>query len=63
MVEQGTTPILPAKELAAIGYKIAAYPLTLLSASMKAMENALEALHSGDPRNVQSLLQDFSRVW
>ncbi|GJQ13885.1 hypothetical protein GpartN1_g5676.t1 [Galdieria partita] len=62
MVEQGTTPILPPNELAAMGYKIAAYPLTLLSASMKAMEEALEALQSGDPYKVQPLLHDFSRV-
>jgi len=63
MVEQGTTPILPPKELAAMGYKIAAYPLTLLSASMKAMEDALVALLSGDAQKVQPLLYDFSLVW
>jgi len=44
MLEEGKTPILPPAELAEIGYKIAAYPLTLLSASMRAMENALELL-------------------
>eukprot|EP00871_Galdieria_phlegrea_P002160 jgi/Galph1/2945/GphlegSOOS_G1637.1 len=60
MVEQGTTPLLPPKELAAVGYKLVAYPLTLLSASIKAMENAIQALQSGNPEQLKPLLQDFS---
>lgn len=44
MVEGGTTPILPPAELAAIGFAVAAYPLTLMSAAMRAMLEALEAL-------------------
>ncbi|MCW9035016.1 MAG: isocitrate lyase/PEP mutase family protein [Rhodospirillales bacterium] len=47
MVEQGKTPILSPKELEEIGYKIAAYPLTLLLASLKAMETALAQLKNG----------------
>ncbi|MES9869813.1 MAG: isocitrate lyase/PEP mutase family protein [Sedimenticola sp.] len=48
MVEQGDTPILPPKELEAIGYKIAAYPLTLISSAAAAMQSALEALRMGE---------------
>ncbi len=47
MVEEGKTPILPPARLQEIGYKIAAYPLTLLSASVKAMEGALDDLKAG----------------
>jgi len=49
MLEQGTTPILPPKELKAMGYTMAAYPLTLLSASIKAMEEALQRIYEGLP--------------
>jgi 2-methylisocitrate lyase-like PEP mutase family enzyme len=48
MVEGGDTPILPPRELEAIGYRIAAYPLTLLSASLRAQEQALGALARGE---------------
>ncbi|NJN99560.1 MAG: isocitrate lyase/PEP mutase family protein [Anaerolineales bacterium] len=47
MVEQGDTPLLPPARLAEIGYKIAAYPLTLLSAAAKAMQEALISLKAG----------------
>ena len=49
MVEDGDTPLLAPAELEAIGYRIAAYPLTLLSASLHAMQQALAALHGGLP--------------
>jgi len=47
MVEQGDTPVLAPERLAEIGYKIAAYPLTLLSAAVLAMREALGALAVG----------------
>jgi len=47
MVEQGKTPILSPEELAALGYKIAAYPLTLQMAALKAMGEALVSLQEG----------------
>ncbi|AUX39475.1 carboxyvinyl-carboxyphosphonate phosphorylmutase [Sorangium cellulosum] len=53
MLDHGKTPVLPPAELAAIGYKIAAYPLTLLSVAAAAMRDALAALRAGvhpDPR-------------
>ena len=48
LVEDGDTPWLPHARLADLGFKIAAYPLTLLSASLAAMETALESLRSGE---------------
>ncbi|MCZ6637629.1 MAG: isocitrate lyase/PEP mutase family protein [Alphaproteobacteria bacterium] len=47
MVEQGDTPILGPQELDALSFKIAAYPLTLLLAATRAMEDALVALKAG----------------
>ncbi|MFY9239532.1 MAG: isocitrate lyase/PEP mutase family protein [Roseovarius sp.] len=48
MLEGGQTPILPPAELAGLGFAIAAYPLTCLSAAMRAMTGALEALKFGE---------------
>jgi len=62
MLEQGDTPILAPDRLEAMGFKIAAYPLTLLSASIKAMEEALTRLKRGNPAEVQHLLKDFAQV-
>lgn len=47
MLEDGQTPILPPGRLEAIGYKIAAYPLTLLSSAIFAMQEALQAIGEG----------------
>jgi len=47
MVEGGRTPLLPPDRLSALGFKIAAYPLTLLSAAVFAMRDALSALAAG----------------
>jgi len=49
MLEQGDTPILPPRELEAIGFKIAAYPLTLLGSAVAAMQAALVRLRDGEP--------------
>jgi 2-methylisocitrate lyase-like PEP mutase family enzyme len=55
MVEQGKTPVLAPAQLEEIGYNIAAYPLTLLLASMQAMEKALADLKAGThPTNIAS---------
>ncbi len=48
MVEQGETPVLPPAALQEIGYSLAAYPLTLLAAAMKAMQDALAAFKAGE---------------
>jgi len=47
MLEFGSTPVLPPKQLEEMGYTVAAYPLTLLSASAKAMKRSLELLKEG----------------
>ncbi len=48
MVEQGSTPVLPPNRLAELGYALAAYPLTLLSSAVRAMNEALAALGRGE---------------
>jgi 2-methylisocitrate lyase-like PEP mutase family enzyme len=47
LVEGGDTPLLPPKQLEAIGYRIAAYPLTLLSVAVRALEVALAGMREG----------------
>ena len=47
MLEGGVTPQLPPDALAAMGFRLAAYPLTLISAAAFAMIQALSALQSG----------------
>jgi 2-methylisocitrate lyase-like PEP mutase family enzyme len=47
LVEDGETPWLAPDRLAELGFKIAAYPLALLGASVRAMRDALEGLHTG----------------
>jgi 2-methylisocitrate lyase-like PEP mutase family enzyme len=48
LVEDGDTPLLPPERLEAMGYKIAAHPLTLLLAAAHAMRRALAQLKSGE---------------
>ena len=57
MVEGGKTPFLDQKKLEEIGYRVVAYPLTLLNAGVAAMQRALAELHHN--RQVEGLL-DFS---
>jgi 2-methylisocitrate lyase-like PEP mutase family enzyme len=59
MVEHGKTPLFPPERLAELGYRIAAYPLTLLSASINAMIKALSALKKGESFNE---LVDFQEL-
>lgn len=49
IVEGGDTPALPPERLEALGFRIAAYPLTLLSSAVRAMEAALADLAAGRP--------------
>ncbi len=44
MVPGGKTPILPPQELQGIGYKLALYPVALMSSAIAAMQAALAAL-------------------
>src|ERR1700721_524801 len=47
MVPGGKTPVLPPAELERIGYKLALYPVMLLTAAISAMQTTLEALRPG----------------
>jgi 2-methylisocitrate lyase-like PEP mutase family enzyme len=47
LIEGGKTPLLAPAQLAAIGYTIAVYPLTLLNVSIAAMRGALASLLEG----------------
>jgi 2-methylisocitrate lyase-like PEP mutase family enzyme len=49
VLEYGKTPVLPPESLSEIGYKIAAYPLTLLSSAVFAMRDALHCIREGKP--------------
>lgn len=50
MLEGGATPILAPERLQELGFALAAYPLTLLSAAVRAMRDALDELsHGRDP--------------
>ncbi len=59
LVENGKTPLLPARQLEQMGYAIAVYPLTLLNASVAAMTAALDCLKNG--QTVPNLM-DFSAL-
>ena len=60
IVEGGETPDLSHAELREIGYSIAAYPLTLMAAAMRAMVGALDALRTDGDR--AALLMDFGEL-
>lgn len=53
MLEHGKTPLLAPAALEELGFKIAAYPLTLLSSAVAAMQEALRELSRGShPRQL-----------
>lgn len=58
IVEGGITPNLSMKDLSDIGYKMAVYPLTVLSSAMKAMIKSLDLLMKDEERS--DLLIDFT---
>ena len=60
MVEGGETPILAQDVLQDIGFAIAIYPLTLMSAAMKAMNETLVRLKADTSRD--DLLMSFAEV-
>ena len=58
LVEQGDTPLLPHEELEEIGYKLAAYPLTLQLAAQQGMMDALAVMKVGHhPQNLASFAE------
>jgi 2-methylisocitrate lyase-like PEP mutase family enzyme len=62
MVEGGRTPVLPPAQLEALGFKIAAYPLTLLSAAAAAMRAALAELGAGRPASATLSFDELKRL-
>jgi 2-methylisocitrate lyase-like PEP mutase family enzyme len=60
IVEGGETPDLPMDVLQDIGYRIAAYPLSLMAAAMKAMILTLETMKAGGSRSHH--LMDFAEL-
>lgn len=60
LVEGGTTPILPMQRLHELGYRFAAYPLTLLSASMKCIADSLSHFNKDNHPSIERL--DFSEL-
>jgi 2-methylisocitrate lyase-like PEP mutase family enzyme len=59
ILEYGNTPVLPPELLKKIGYRIAAYPLTLLSSAIYAMRQALHDIRNG--KTPESML-DFAEL-
>jgi 2-methylisocitrate lyase-like PEP mutase family enzyme len=47
MLDGGATPVLPPKALGEMGFKIALYPIDLLSTSIAAINEALRAIQDG----------------
>ena len=60
IVEGGLTPNLAMAQIHDIGYQFAAYPLTLLAASMQAMKRTLDLMRDDLPRSNQ--LMDFEEL-
>lgn len=48
MIDQGVTPVLAPAQLERMGFKLAAYPLSLLAASVEAMQQVLIKLKLGE---------------
>ncbi len=60
ILEGGHTPDLPPDVLSDIGFTLAAYPLALMAASVKAMLQTLQRLKTGESRS--DLLLDFTEL-
>ncbi|KAK9824446.1 hypothetical protein WJX72_010304 [[Myrmecia] bisecta] len=57
----GKTPILSPEELEALGFKLVAYPLSLLGVSIQAMQSALQLLQQGQVPG-EPALPSFSAI-
>ena len=60
MVEGGATPILNATQLEALGIRLAIFPLTLFSASMRAIKDSLADMNAG--KHPASRIMDFAEL-
>jgi 2-methylisocitrate lyase-like PEP mutase family enzyme len=62
-IESGKTPILSVKELEELGYKIVAYALTALMASVRAVQRTLATLkREGSPRSYLHNIATFEEL-
>lgn len=62
-IERGKTPLLPAPELQRLGFKVAAYALTTLMASVRAVQTALQALRRGaSPESYMNDIATFEEL-
>ena len=62
LIEGGKTPMLSPSELHTIGFKLAAYPLVLVSAAMQAMAAALKDLQAGKSPSGLMSFKEVRRV-
>jgi len=64
LVPGGKTPVLPPDELQRIGYKLALYPVMLLSTAISAMQTTLAALRPGSGAAMPPAIsfQDLQKV-
>ena len=68
MVAGGRTPLLPDKDLFAMGFQVVIHPIFLLGAALDAMSSALTSLRTGTESGVADInslneLLEFSRIW
>lgn len=64
MTEFGKSPLLNAKELEALGYNMAIYPVTLLRLAMKAIERGLDSLaDQGDQIDLLASMQSREELY
>jgi 2-methylisocitrate lyase-like PEP mutase family enzyme len=57
LIEHGKTPLLSHTQLHAMGYKVAVYPLSLLNASIQAMQTALQNIQTEQTSDVLDFKQ------
>ena len=62
MLEGGKTPVLPNQALQQIGFKIAAYPLTMMSSAMAAMISSLRQLRRDEAPDLLSFDELRQRI-
>mmetsp|Transcript_20227 Transcript_20227/g.47208 ORF Transcript_20227/g.47208 Transcript_20227/m.47208 type:complete len:355 (-) Transcript_20227:153-1217(-) len=63
MLPSGQTPMLPIPRLEAMGFNIAAYPLTLLSAGLKAQRDALKLVATqGSAAKLELSFEELKRI-
>jgi 2-methylisocitrate lyase-like PEP mutase family enzyme len=62
MIAGGATPVVPPRQLESMGYRIAAYPLTLLGAAIEAIQAALSVLRDDGGQGEGPAFADIKRI-